>query len=81
MASDVGGHKELIRDGETGMLFAAGSAQSLAQCVLELLQHRERWPQLRTAGRCFVEQERNWRSSVARYVRPYAALAETALAA
>ena len=30
VASDVGGHKELIRDGETGMLFQAGSADALA---------------------------------------------------
>ncbi|HRH86062.1 MAG TPA: glycosyltransferase, exosortase A system-associated [Rubrivivax sp.] len=81
VASDVGGHKELIRHGETGMLFKAGSAQALAGCVLQLLDQRERWPQLRAAGRRFVEQERNWRSSVAQYVGPYAALAESALAA
>ena len=30
VASDVGGHKELIRDGETGVLFRAGDAASLA---------------------------------------------------
>ena len=81
VASDVGGHKELIRHSETGMLFKAGSAQALAGCVLQLLDQRERWPQLRAAGRRFVEQERNWRSSVAQYVGPYGALAETALAA
>ncbi len=67
VASDVGGHKELIRHGQTGMLFKAGSAQALASCVLQLLDQRERWPQLRAAGRRFVEQERNWRTSVARY--------------
>jgi len=67
VASDVGGHKELIRDGETGMLFKAGSAKALADCVLQLLDQRECWPQLRAAGRRFVEQERNWRASVARY--------------
>ncbi|MCK7493588.1 MAG: glycosyltransferase [Comamonadaceae bacterium] len=30
VASDVGGHKELIRNGETGWLFQAGSAEALA---------------------------------------------------
>ena len=30
VASDVGGHRELIRDGETGVLFRAGSAGDLA---------------------------------------------------
>ncbi|WP_157264988.1 TIGR04063 family PEP-CTERM/XrtA system glycosyltransferase [Azohydromonas aeria] len=74
VASDVGGHKELIRHGETGLLFKAGSAESLAQAVLQLLAQRERWPQLRRAGREFVELERNWRASVAHYRKVYEAL-------
>jgi PEP-CTERM/exosortase A-associated glycosyltransferase len=77
VASDVGGHKELIRHGETGMLFAAGSAPALAQAVMELLATPERWPQLRAAGRKFVESERNWTASIAHYRRPYAALTST----
>ena len=67
VASDVGGHKELIRDGETGILFRAGDAASLAQAIVRLLEQRERWPQLRAQGRRFVERERNWAGSVARY--------------
>ncbi len=74
VASDVGGHKELIRHGDTGMLFQAGSAPALAQAVLDLLANPERWPQLRAAGRQFVESERNWTASIAHYRRPYAAL-------
>ena len=31
VASDVGGHRELIRDGETGTLFQAGDAAALAR--------------------------------------------------
>ena len=34
VASDVGGHRELIRDGETGTLFKAGSAETLAAAVV-----------------------------------------------
>jgi len=71
VASDVGGHRELIRDGETGMLFRAGSADSLADVLLRLLADESRWTQLRQAGRAFVETERNWRSSVARYAPIY----------
>lgn len=67
VASDVGGHKELIQDGKTGVLFRAGSAESLADAVLRLLEQRERWSELRKAGRHFVETERNWAASVARY--------------
>jgi PEP-CTERM/exosortase A-associated glycosyltransferase len=71
VASDVGGHKELVRHGETGFLFKAGSPQALATAVLETLAQRERWPQLREQGRRFVETERNWRNSVARYPAAY----------
>lgn len=71
VASDVGGHKELIRDGETGVLFKAGDAQSLADKVLGLLHSTEHWPALKQAGRRFVETERNWKVSVARYQNVY----------
>ncbi len=71
VASDVGGHKELIRDGETGILFKAEDPQSLADKVLSLLNATERWTALRLAGRQYVENERNWRTSVARYQGVY----------
>jgi PEP-CTERM/exosortase A-associated glycosyltransferase len=74
VASDVGGHKELIRHGETGMLFQAGQAGALAAVVADLLDQPERWPGIRAAGRQFVETERNWKNSVSRYVAPYGAL-------
>ena len=74
VASDVGGHKELIRHGETGWLFRAGSASALADAVLELLKQREQWPHLRAAGRQFVESQRNWARSVSHYVPAYASL-------
>ena len=75
VASDVGGHKELIRDGETGKLFKAGRADALAAAIDDMLTHRERWPEMRAAGREFVESVRNWKNSVAKYRAPYEALA------
>jgi PEP-CTERM/exosortase A-associated glycosyltransferase len=71
VASDVGGHRELIRPGETGVLFTAGDKASLAAAVLDLFAHEERWPALRTAGRDFVERERSWTASVMRYQPVY----------
>lgn len=71
LASDVGGHRELIRDGETGLLFEAGSKEALARRALELMRDTERWPRLREAGRRYVEEERNWPASVARYEGVY----------
>ncbi len=74
LASDVGGHRELIRDGETGRLFKAGSAPALAATTLDMLAKREQWPAIGAAGRRFVETERNWTRSVSHYVEPYTRL-------
>lgn len=72
IASDVGGHRELIRDGENGGLFRAGDPAALAAAVLGVLGAPERWPALRSAGRRFVETERTWSGSVGRYRQVYA---------
>ena len=71
VASDVGGHRELIRDGETGMLFRAGDTDSLAETTMKLLVKREYWTELRQAGRRYVVKERNWERSVANYQQVY----------
>ena len=73
-ASDVGGHRELIEDGETGILFQADNPHALATKVLDLINTPERWPALRAAAREFVEKERNWPRSVARYEKVYGTL-------
>jgi PEP-CTERM/exosortase A-associated glycosyltransferase len=78
VASDVGGHKELIRHQETGLLFQAGNAEALAGAVVDLLARVDQWPALRSAGRRFVERERNWAASVARYQAPYEKLVRRA---
>ena len=78
IASDVGGHRELIHDGATGVLFRAGDANDLAAKILVLLDQPERWPLLKVNGRRFVETERNWTISVKRYTPIYQALASAA---
>lgn len=77
VASDVGGHRELIQDGRTGSLFKAGDADALAHAVAELFQHPEWHDGRRAAGRAFVESERTWTSSVRRYEPLYARLVES----
>jgi PEP-CTERM/exosortase A-associated glycosyltransferase len=77
VASDVGGHRELIRHGATGILFKAGNVDALAEAVLQLLEQRGRWSDLRAAGRRFVETERNWAVSIACYQKAYASLLRT----
>jgi glycogen(starch) synthase len=71
VASDVGGHRELVRHGETGHLFRAGDADALEGAIEAVLAQRDRWPQLRAQARRFVEGERTWAASVARYRAVY----------
>lgn len=75
VASDVGGHRELVRDGVTGTLFRADDAADLEQVLLGLLKAEDRWPLLRDAGRRFVEEERTWQNSVANLESVYDRLA------
>lgn len=74
VASDVGGHKELIQDGKTGVLFHAGQADDLAGKVVGLLQDESGWDEMKRNGRAFVDAERNWAVSVARYRGVYGGL-------
>ncbi len=75
IASDIGGHRELIRHGETGILFKAGNVEGLAQAVLWTYAHREDWPDQLERARHFVEAERSWARSVANYERVYGNIA------
>jgi PEP-CTERM/exosortase A-associated glycosyltransferase len=77
IASDVGGHRELIEDGRTGFLFRPDAPAAIAQAVRSVLAARDRWDAIKQAARRYVEDERNWRVSVGRYPRVY----EAALAA
>lgn len=77
VASDVGGHKELIRNGQTGLLFPAGDAHALATTVMSLLDHPDQWPRLKANGRRFVETERTWKKSVSNYIPVYQGLRDS----
>ncbi|MBS1219874.1 MAG: glycosyl transferase, group 1 [Proteobacteria bacterium] len=79
VASDVGGHKELIQDGKTGVLFRAGSVGDLASKVVGLLKYEQGWDSMKKNGRQFVETERNWVASVARYRQVYGGLLKHAI--
>jgi PEP-CTERM/exosortase A-associated glycosyltransferase len=71
IASDVGGHKELIADGQTGVLFKAGSKEDLAAKAVATLAMPDGGAGLRAAGRSFVERERNWQVTVSVYRTVY----------
>jgi len=74
VASDVGGHKELIQDGKTGVLFRAGQVGDLGSKVVGLLKYQQGWDAMKRNGRQYVENERNWVASVQRYQSVYGGL-------
>jgi PEP-CTERM/exosortase A-associated glycosyltransferase len=74
IASDVGGHKELIQDGYNGRLFEADSRDSLVSAVDTMILDKANWADLRQHGRDYVEQVRNWENSVSNYRSVYESL-------
>jgi len=71
VASDVGGHRELIEDGVTGTLFRADDPAALATALATLFAERASWPERRARAKRYVEQERTWDRSVAAYIPVY----------
>lgn len=67
VASDVGGHRELIRHGETGLLFPAGSMTGLAAAVQSLLDQPYLRQTLEQQGPVWVRQHRSWDKTTAAY--------------
>jgi PEP-CTERM/exosortase A-associated glycosyltransferase len=78
-ASDIGGHRELIRDGETGTLFAPDDPAAIAGSLAGLFADSGSWAGRREAGRRFVEQERDWASNARRYLPVYQKVARKSM--
>lgn len=73
-ASDVGGHRELIRHGHTGMLFPAGDVQGCAHAIAELIVARGRWSRMKKAGRAYVAEHHDWARNIRNYRPVYQAV-------
>ncbi len=71
LASDVGGHRELIEHGKTGLLFRHSDVDSLAGAAVDALSRLGALEGLLDRARAFVERERTWRASVERYRAVY----------
>ena len=70
-ASDVGGHRELIEDGVTGLLFPPDDPAGIAAALAGFIDAQDRWPALREAGRAHVAQSHDWARNVDRYRAVY----------
>jgi PEP-CTERM/exosortase A-associated glycosyltransferase len=71
VASSVGGHRELIRHRETGYLFPPDEPERLAEGVMTALADQPSWPRIRARALEFIDTERSWAHSVARYAEVY----------
>ena len=74
VASDVGGHKELIHPDKTGFLFRADDPDALAETVLRVFRHPDAAAKVQLNARKFVETERTWTASVGGYANVYSRL-------
>ena len=73
VASDVGGHQELVKHGETGRLFTADDTVALAESVVEALQ-KANTPEdqgILERALAFVREERSWSAVAKRYAPVY----------
>ncbi len=75
-ASDVGGHRELITDGKTGVLFEPDNPKACAEALARMLDQRDQWEAFRKAGREHVETAHDWARNVSRYHSVYQMLLE-----
>ncbi len=66
-ASDVGGHRELVTHGRTGVLFAPDDPAACAAALADLLEARESWESYREAGRRHVRERHDWAANARHY--------------
>jgi PEP-CTERM/exosortase A-associated glycosyltransferase len=60
IGSDVGGIKELVKDGYNGLLFKAGNVNDLAEKCIYALDHSAQMERIAREGRNYVTRERDW---------------------
>ncbi|MXP44295.1 TIGR04063 family PEP-CTERM/XrtA system glycosyltransferase [Allopontixanthobacter sediminis] len=70
-ASDVGGHRELIKDGVTGSLFPADDPQGCADALADLIDARADWDAMRGRGVDHVRRYHDWALNIPRYQSVY----------
>jgi PEP-CTERM/exosortase A-associated glycosyltransferase len=72
VASDIGGHRELIQHGQTGLLFPAGDVEALKRALEMLLDDNDFRQRLGTQAAARVYQEHPWDKTTAGYAEVYA---------
>ena len=71
LASDVAALREIVEDGETGMLFRAGDAESAAGACIRLGRDTELRKRLSENALKWATSERTWDVLTKRYIEVY----------
>lgn len=70
-ASSVGGHRELITDGETGTLFAPDDPAACAAALARLLDARGEWDAIKHRAQAHVRTRHDWAANARDYLSVY----------
>jgi glycosyltransferase involved in cell wall biosynthesis len=71
VASDVGGHRELMEDEVTGLLFKAGDAAALCSVILRAIEHPDLCRTIAAAGPRAIRRSRTWAQAALNYAEAY----------
>jgi len=74
VATDIGGHREMITHQETGLLYKAASGPALVDTLCRALGEPALLRKLARAGRDYVVEHRNWQATTAGYLPLYDSL-------
>ncbi|MEP6199013.1 MAG: TIGR04063 family PEP-CTERM/XrtA system glycosyltransferase [Erythrobacter sp.] len=70
-ASDVGGHRELMTNGDTGILFPADDPAGCAAALADWLERRHEWDAIKSQALTHVEASHDWAKNIQRYQLVY----------
>ena len=70
-ASDVGGHRELMVDDETGVLFGADDPEACSDALANLLDDRAAWDAMKARASAHVRANHDWAANIERYLLVY----------
>ena len=71
VGSNIGGHRELIQDGKTGLLFTAGDVNALRAALTQLLIDPDKRLKLAAQGQAWAKDERSWDKTTFPYEQIY----------
>lgn len=75
IAPAVGPVKEIMKDGENGLLIAPGNAKQMAECIIRLAQDRELRERLGAEGREYVATQHTWHQNALKILEIYQGMA------